>query len=165
MVIRGLHTAEQTKLAREGAEYLMYEHEKAKDGGKGEQAFGKLPEGSRSSWGRCEEPRLMKYFEFEENHKMCEDIIGKFEFKNNHPGPGYYTFAPRFYQWHQNPKVGENDKQIKVYEPYDVKNLPDSLSDWSQEFLRNADELGMKFSSTHDTNWHIDGVDYNHVAS
>ena len=41
----------------------------------------------------------MKYFDFPENKSMCEGIIGPFEFKHHYPGPGYYTFAPRFYEW------------------------------------------------------------------
>ena len=64
MLIKGVHTKEQTKKAKEGAEFLLNEHKTALDGGKGEQAFGSLPEGSRSTWGRCEEPRLMSYFDF-----------------------------------------------------------------------------------------------------
>ena len=67
ILVKGLHSQEQIDIARDGANHLINEHTQAKDGGKGEQAFGSLPEGSRSTWGRCEEPRLMKYFDFPEN--------------------------------------------------------------------------------------------------
>ena len=105
----------------------------------------------------------MKYFEFPENHKMCEGIIGPFEFKH-WDGPGYYTFAPRFYCWSQTPKVAESKDQEHLIDPYDVKNLPDNLSDWSKEFLKNGAELGMKFAPSKDDNWHIDGIDYKSVS-
>ena len=94
------------------------------DGGKGEQAFRGLPEHKRSAWGRCEEPKLMKYFEYDKNHKLCEDIIGEFKFEHHYPGPGYYTFAPRFYEWAHNPKVAMSDNEVKTTEPYDINNLP-----------------------------------------
>lgn len=162
MIVKGLHSEEQTKKAREGAEYLLENCKGALDGGKGEQAFKGLPEHKRSTWARCEEPRLMSYFEFPENHKMCENIIGEFEFKH-HPGPGYYTFAPRFYQWSQEPKVA-NENQERLIEPYDLNNLPGSMSEWSKEFLRKGAELGMKFAPANDKNWHIDGIDYKSVS-
>ena len=165
MLIKGVHTKEQTKKAKEGAEFLLNEHKTALDGGKGEQAFGSLPEGSRSTWGRCEEPRLMSYFDFEKNKKICSDIIGPFEFKHHYPGPGYYTFAPRFYSWHQNPKVAEKDSQVDLIQPFDLNNLPKGMSEWSCEFLRNAAELGIRFAPCKQPNWHIDGIDYNSVAT
>ena len=74
----------------------------------------------------------MSFFGYEKNHKMCEDIIGEFEFKHHHPGPGYYTFAPRFYQWAQNPKVAEKEKEVQLTDPYDPKKPPESMSEWSK---------------------------------
>lgn len=68
---------------------------------------------------------------------MCEEIIGRFEFKH-WDGPGYYTFAPRFYSWSQNPKVAEQKHQEHLIDPYDPQNPPNQLSDWSKEFLKNG---------------------------
>lgn len=40
MIIRGLHTEEQTKKAKEGADYLIQQYKETYDGGKkGEHAF------------------------------------------------------------------------------------------------------------------------------
>lgn len=112
--MKGLHSKQQIKEARDGAESLLKEHTKALDDGKGEQAFTNLPEGDRSTWGRCEEPRLMKYFDFEENKTLCANIIGPFTFKHFYPGPGYYTFAPRFYRWSKNPKAAEKESDVHL---------------------------------------------------
>ena len=42
---------------------------------------------------------------------MCKDIIGPFKFGHLSPGPGYYTFAPRFYNWDKAPRVAENEAE------------------------------------------------------
>lgn len=64
MVIKGLHSKEQTQMALKGADSLLGNSKEAVDGGKGEQAFRGLPEHKRSTWAKCEEPSLMEYFEF-----------------------------------------------------------------------------------------------------
>jgi len=56
----------------------------------------------------------MKYFDFETNLNMMKGIIGDFKFAHHYPGPGYYTFAPRFYSWNQNPKVATKDHEVKL---------------------------------------------------
>lgn len=107
----------------------------------------------------------MKYFDFEVNKALCSNIIGPFTFKHHHPGPGYYTFAPRFYRWNKNPKAAEKDSDVHLIEPFDLKNLPNNMSEWSKEFLFNAAELGITFAPSKDDNWHIDGIDYNAIST
>ena len=51
----------------------------------------------------------MKYFDYPENKSMCEKFIGPFQFKHRNEGPGYFTFAPRFYSWNINPKAATKD--------------------------------------------------------
>jgi hypothetical protein len=53
VVVKGLHTEEMTEEAKQGASYLISMEEKAIDWGEGEISFQGLPEGNRSSWGRC----------------------------------------------------------------------------------------------------------------
>lgn len=161
VVVRGLHTQGQIKKALAGAKSLLSKEKKALDGGKGEQAFGTLPEGSRSSWGRCTEPRLTGFFTFKRNEQMVRSLIGDFDFKH-HDGPGFYTFAPRFHRWAQAPTRTPKHKSQTV-PPYTPSALPDSLTPFAGQFIRHAGELGIRLAPSQDTNWHVDGWDYNHV--
>ena len=95
VLIKGLHSEAQMKKAQTAAETLSNHAAEALDDGKGEQAFAILPEGSRSTWGRCTDPNLTQLFEFPENMYLVREVIGHFEFKH-HPGPGFYTIRPAF---------------------------------------------------------------------
>lgn len=157
VVIRGLHTAKQVDTALAAATRLIYAEMNAKDGGKGEQAFGELPEGSRSTWARCTDPGLTQLFTFPKNEKMMRGLVGAFEFKH-FSGPGFYTFAPRFHQWAQNPTSVAPRRSVTVA-PFDTKGrMPDS--DFGKGFVRRGAALGMRFAASRDDNWHLDGEDY-----
>jgi hypothetical protein len=163
ILIRGLITEEQVSVAMEGATHLIATHVQARDDGKGEQAFGSLPEGSRSTWGRCTEPRLTQLFTSPENMSNCQELIGPFEFKH-HDGPGFYTFAPRFFKWSSDPTFDTPANKTNTVDPYDVKNLPTSgMSPFRRQFLQDADSLGVKFAPSNTQNWHLDAEDYNSV--
>lgn len=161
VVIRGFHSQAQVNTAHSAAEEMILDAASALDDGKGEQAFGNLPEGSRSTWGRCTEPRMTQLFEFPENFSLVKELIGDFEFKH-HPGPGFYTFAPRFYRWASHPTMAKADQSQTVL-PFDVKDLPSNVTSEGREFLLHADAMGIKFAPGTENNWHLDGWDYNLV--
>ena len=158
VVIKGLHSKSQLKQAHNAAEDLINKAAEALDGGKGEQAFGSLPEGFRSTWGRCTDPNLTQLFEFPENFSMVQDMIGDFKF-THHPGPGFYTFAPRFYRWASHPTVAKASQSQTVL-PFDTNQLPPDITPEGKEFVLHADAVGVKIAPSHDKNWHLDGWDY-----
>ena len=90
--------------------------------------------------------------------------MGKFEFKPPRPGPDYYTFAPRFYNWELTPKVAGHDKQVHLLDAYDPNNLPEGTPAWSREFILKGAELGYRFAPSIDNNWHVDGVAHDRVG-
>lgn len=159
VLIKGLHSEAQMKKAQTAAETLINHAAEALDDGKGEKAFGDLPEGSRSTWARCTDPNLTQLFEFPENMSLVREVIGDFEFKH-HPGPGFYTFAPRFYRWASHPTVATASQSQTVL-PYDIEQLPPNVTPEGKEFLLHANALGIKCAPSHDNNnWHLDGFDY-----
>ena len=161
VVIKGLHSQDQVKLAHSAAEEMILNAASALDDGKGEQAFGNLPEGSRSTWGRCTDPRMTQLFDFPENFALVKEVIGDFEFKH-HPGPGFYTFAPRFYRWASHPTT-VTATQSQTVLPYDANNLPCHVTPEGKEFLLHADAMGIKLAQSQEKNWHLDGWDYKSV--
>lgn len=54
---------------------------------------------------------------------MCKGLIGDFKFGHYYEGPGYYTFAPRFYYWSLNPYDLQNYNQTYTTPPYNPNNL------------------------------------------
>jgi hypothetical protein len=163
VLVRGLTTPAQVKKGLAGAQKLIKGHQKAKDAGKGEHAFGSLPEGSRSTWGRCTEPKLMQLFTLSRNMEFMKNMIGKFQFKH-HDGPGFFTFAPRFFQDSTEPTNPAPSKDVHTVPPFDPERPPESLSGFAREFVRDAAQIGARIAPTYErTNWHLDGWDYRAV--
>ena len=88
-------------------------------------------------------------------------MIGNFGFKH-FDGPGFFTFAPRFYRWASHPTTVKASQSQTVC-PYDVNNLPALFGDFGTAFLNKAGSLGIKLAPSHDDNWHLDGFDYSTV--
>ena len=126
-----------------------------------------IPESHRPTWARCTEPRLTQMFQdCEPSVSLCRHLIGEFDFKH-HDGKGFFTFAPRFHKWALSPRshMGGAARDVLTVPPYNVNELPSTVTEFGRSFLTNASRLGISLAPSWDSNWHTDGIDDNFTAS
>ena len=153
LLIRGLHTEEEIKTAHTGAQEMLQQHESAV--GK-KTVFGGLPEGKRPTWAKCQNQKMIDFFNVEPNLAMLKELIGSF--KLNTSFDGAFTFAPRFFKGNQNPTYNVDQSQVRTIPPYDPDNLPESMPEFTKTFLKDAASLGARFAECNVPDWHHDGM-------